>query len=283
MINARLAQLLIFSTCLGACHFSCGKGSAALFDAGPPAVAKARATDGGRPPAILKIDDTHFMLDESALLQASLSRAEIVATPDAGGFRLVDIAPGSIFRSLGLAPGDVVVSAEGIRIADEESWLQAYDLAKKSGEGHLDIVRAGARMTLSYRLPAIPPAPSAAPIGPAAPFRILPGDIRRMSDKHFVVKRSFVTRWAAADDLKGGRHLVPQPDSVRLIDVGEDSTMAKLGLRENDILYTVNGKNISSPAEVLEAYSLVRSEKQLVLALTRQGKPTAIVYDLIDG
>jgi general secretion pathway protein C len=48
-----------------------------------------------------------------------------------------------------------------------------------------------------------------------------------------------------------------------------DGPFAKLGLRNDDVLVSINGLNIATPERVLDAYSKLKEASPLVLGLVR--------------
>jgi general secretion pathway protein C len=67
---------------------------------------------------------------------------------------------------------------------------------------------------------------------------------------------------------------------LRLLGVRPDSLLGTLGLQSGDRLETVNGFNVASPESALEAYARVRTADDLVVRVTRQGRPMSIVLKI---
>jgi general secretion pathway protein C len=67
---------------------------------------------------------------------------------------------------------------------------------------------------------------------------------------------------------------------LRLVGVRPDSLLGTLGLQTGDRLETVNGFDVASPESALEAYARVRTADDLVVRVTRQGRPTTIVLKI---
>lgn len=68
------------------------------------------------------------------------------------GFLLREVRNGGIYQSLGLQNGDVLLRINNYDITNPEIALQAFTALKGMDRVELDIVRNGAKMTLTYQL-----------------------------------------------------------------------------------------------------------------------------------
>ncbi len=66
------------------------------------------------------------------------------------GFIIKELKRGGVYESLGLQEGDVLLSVNGLPITGPESALQAFSAIKGMDRVELDILRNGARMTMTY-------------------------------------------------------------------------------------------------------------------------------------
>lgn len=57
----------------------------------------------------------------------------------------------------------------------------------------------------------------------------------------------------------------------RLVRVEPDGAIAKLGLRTGDVLVSINGLDLGTPDQVLDAYGKLEAARQLVLGFVRDG------------
>ncbi|MEJ2697725.1 MAG: type II secretion system protein N [Candidatus Sulfobium sp.] len=68
------------------------------------------------------------------------------------GFMLREVKPGGIYASLGLRNGDVLLRINQYNISNPEAALQAFNALKGIDRAQLDIIRQGAKMTLTYQI-----------------------------------------------------------------------------------------------------------------------------------
>jgi len=69
-----------------------------------------------------------------------------------------------------------------------------------------------------------------------------------------------------APDTRAGK-----PLGFRLFAIMADGPVAKLGLRDNDLLVSINGLDIATAERVLDAYGKLKTAPHLVLGLIREG------------
>lgn len=107
-------------------------------------------------------------------------------------------------------------------------------------------------------------------------------EIRKSDDTHFGVTRRGADAILAnmrlvahslrvAPEMKG-EHVI----GFRIVGMKTTSVLGMLGLREGDVVQSLNGRDINTPDSALEAYAKLRSTKHLQAHLTRDGKPIVI-------
>jgi general secretion pathway protein C len=67
---------------------------------------------------------------------------------------------------------------------------------------------------------------------------------------------------------------------VKLYGIRRTSLLGRLGIRNGDMLRTINGFDMTSPDTALEAYSRLRSADKLTLAVKRQNNEMTIEYNV---
>ncbi len=68
------------------------------------------------------------------------------------GFMLSEVKPGGIYNSLGLQDGDVLLRINEYDISNPERALQAFTALKGLERVQIDLIRSGARMTMTYQI-----------------------------------------------------------------------------------------------------------------------------------
>ncbi|NWF76020.1 MAG: PDZ domain-containing protein [Nitrospirae bacterium] len=68
------------------------------------------------------------------------------------GFILSEVKPGGIYHSLGLQNGDVLLRINEYDISNPERALQAFSALKGLDRVQVDLIRSGAKMTMTYQI-----------------------------------------------------------------------------------------------------------------------------------
>ncbi|MCL4485032.1 MAG: general secretion pathway protein GspC [Nitrospirae bacterium] len=136
-------------------------------------ILKARFTaedDGGQavsaagnasPHGIRQLDANHWLVEARAvhaavrnlnqlMMQARAVPNMVGGKPD--GFRIVEIQPGSLYQEVGLLPGDVIESINGMSMSDPQNFMKALSTLGTANEVSIDLVRNGAPQTFSYQV-----------------------------------------------------------------------------------------------------------------------------------
>lgn len=219
------------------------------------------------------------------------------------GFKLFAIRPGSLPHQLGVQNGDVLLSVNNMRLDSPSAALAAWDTLRGVEEITLQLERRG--QELSRKLQADrrpikdgacpPPAPiSEAPTAPSPsqnpPASTSPAALQAIEKdivcagnmcklKHGVLDRIL-------DDMTliqtSGR-IVPamkdgKPIGLKLFAIRPASLFARLQFRNGDLVRSVGGHDITSPATALEAYSKLRTMTKIPVVLERTGKPLVLTY-----
>ena len=110
--------------------------------------------------------------------------------------------------------------------------------------------------------------------------------IEKITDTKFNIQRSLVDKALANQGslMKTARVIPHEEDGrvvgVKLYGIRRTSLLGRLGVRNGDMLRTINGFNMTSPDTALEAYSVLRSANKLTLAVKRQNKEMTIEYNI---
>lgn len=110
--------------------------------------------------------------------------------------------------------------------------------------------------------------------------------IEKISDNKFIIQRSLVDKVLANQGsiMRAARVIPHEEDGrvvgVRLYGIRRTSLLGRLGVRNGDMLRTINGYDMSSPDSALEAYTRLRTSDRLTLALKRQNNDMTIEYTI---
>ena len=110
--------------------------------------------------------------------------------------------------------------------------------------------------------------------------------IQKISDTRFRIERSLVTKVLSNQgSLMKAARVIPHEENgrivgVKLYGIRRSSLLGKLGIRNGDMLRTINGFDMASPDTALEAYARLQTADSLSLALKRQNKEMTIEYDV---
>jgi general secretion pathway protein C len=110
------------------------------------------------------------------------------------------------------------------------------------------------------------PAPAPVVTAPARPQPVLP--IRASPE----VPPTTTSVRLAPEQLDG------KTIGIRLIGIRPGSLLGTLGIRDGDVLESINGFDLGSPEKALQVYARLRTATSLNVKLTRQGQPVSIEY-----
>ena len=76
-------------------------------------------------------------------------------------------------------------------------------------------------------------------------------------------------------DFSGGKQR-----GFKLFSIKPGSVYSKIGVRNGDILTTVNGYGLDSPDKILEVYGKLKDSSQITVEILRRGKPLSLEYSI---
>jgi hypothetical protein len=110
--------------------------------------------------------------------------------------------------------------------------------------------------------------------------------IRKLDERCYEIKRGTL-ELALGNLALLARSVRVMPDArdgkslgFRLFAIMADGPIAKLGLRDDDVLISINGLDITTPDHVLDAYSKLKTVPHLVLGLVREGHEISQDYTI---
>ena len=110
--------------------------------------------------------------------------------------------------------------------------------------------------------------------------------IRKLAEGRYEIKRrTLELALGNLGSLARSARVMPEardgkPYGFRLFAIRADGPFAKLGLRNDDVLVSINGLDIATPEHVLDAYGKLKTARQLVLGLIREGHEITQEYTI---
>jgi type II secretion system protein C len=108
-----------------------------------------------------RIGRSTYVVDQARLQQMISNPGQImtdarlrpnVSDGRENGYTLSEVKPGGIYQSLGLQEGDVLLRINEYDISNPEKALQAFSALKGLDRVQIDLMRSGARMTMTYQI-----------------------------------------------------------------------------------------------------------------------------------
>ena len=215
----------------------------------------------------------------------------------AGKLRLVGavVSPGfpewSFAAIAGTDDGKTMLYREGSAVDGSRVLaVQASSVVVSGSSGACQLLMFDEEENALARAPAQPKKPAASKAGNARNAGLsaeeLDDGIEKVTDTRFNIQRSLVDKALANQGslMKTARVIPHEEDGrvvgVKLYGIRRNSLLGRLGVRNGDMLRTINGFAMASPDTALQAYSRLRSADKLTLAIKRQNNEMTIEYNI---
>lgn len=209
------------------------------------------------------------------------------------GLRLNMIPADGLAARLGLQDGDIIRSIDNRPVADLGEALAALRKASAAGRLFLHIERDGHRRALTVMIertaaPAPESAPTSATPAPDETPQATVDWIRPTGPDSFSIHRPGLDGMLGDPGLLArSARMVPAREGdafvgFKVFGIRSGSVPAALGLKNGDLLRTVNGLPLTNPQQALEAYTRLRKASAVMLELTRRGEPLTLRYTIDD-
>jgi general secretion pathway protein C len=76
--------------------------------------------------------------------------------------------------------------------------------------------------------------------------------------------------------LAGSLRTRPTKEGMRLSGLKPDNVLSKLGMKNGDLLQSINGFDMSDPEKAVDAYAKLRSAGKLDITVNRDGAPFTV-------
>ena len=112
-------------------------------------------------------------------------------------------------------------------------------------------------------------------------------EVVKLGDNKYQVSRDMIDKYMNDMEAlsKMGRALLHrgpdgQFDGYRLSAIRRNTLADKLGIKNGDVIHSVNGKSLNSMSAAMEAYQTLTSENQFSFEVTRRGEKLSLDYDV---
>ena len=120
--------------------------------------------------------------------------------------------------------------------------------------------------------------PTPAPPGGSGIVRVDPGTWRVSRD---LIMENFANVGSLSSQATVTPYFVQgQQQGFRLSQIRTGGFLLQIGLQEGDVLQTVNGLNLYTPQEALQAYQQLQTESTVRINILRNNRPTTLTYEL---
>jgi general secretion pathway protein C len=243
-----------------------------IFNAAPPSDTPEPPRTAGPPPPPLEVPATPLPLKLVGIMAGKQAQAPRFA----------------IIESTGNPPGQAVYqvgdSVQQVFIVDILPGCVVLD--RGGGQQKLCFEKdAGAAPAAGTPLRAAAVAP--APMPPASqPGDAGGADIVRVDTGTWQVRREkLLENFANVGSLSSQATVTPyfvqgQQLGFRLSRLRAGGVLQQIGLQEGDVLQQVNGLDIHTPQEALQAYQQLQTESTVRLSILRNNSPTTLTYEI---
>ncbi len=110
--------------------------------------------------------------------------------------------------------------------------------------------------------------------------------IQKTSDRQFVVKKKALNRYLGnIDNIRGLAKAYwysgKRGEGILLKSIPCKSPLRNMGLLPNDIVVSINGKNVKNNLSLVGHYFNLRSKKNVDIILKRQNRPITLQYEIV--
>jgi hypothetical protein len=78
----------------------------------------------------------------------------------------------------------------------------------------------------------------------------------------------------------GNRDVSKNPSGFKMVSLEKGSVYEKLGLKQGDVIKTINGKPVNSPKDAMELTNLLKSADKVEIELVRDGSTQKMTYQI---
>lgn len=174
-------------------------------------------------------------------------------------------------------------SAKGYGIGDklqdaEVIAIESRKVTLKRADGNLEY------LTMDDQTPTLGNAVAAA--APVAGAEAVDG-ITQLGENHYQVERRILEQYLGnLEGLSSMARAIPHKgadgeiDGYRLSGIRRNSPLSQLGIKNGDVIQSVNGTNIGNMGEAMTVFNSLSSQSHFTFDVTRRGQKQAMEYDV---
>lgn len=157
----------------------------------------------------------------------------------------------------GLLAGDIILEVNGRTINTSADLPPAVGRIRPNQKGKFIVMRNGSRKTLSIKVGERPDDPQ---VGATGDAKSAPVQADRLGLKVEIVPTALKERWS----INNG---------VQVAEISPESTAMAAGIRRGDVLVSIAGKDIASPAQFAKLVDALPANQSVAVRLVRRGSP----------
>jgi len=110
--------------------------------------------------------------------------------------------------------------------------------------------------------------------------------IEKLSDTSYTLTRSLVDKLLENQSaLMRAARITPMKEGdrvsgVKLSAIRPNTLLSMIGMKNGDVMRTINGYDMSDPSAALQAYARLRSESNITVSMLRDGAPVTLTYNI---
>ena len=182
------------------------------------------------------------------------------------GARIAEVSPGSAAEKAGLKSGDLITRLDELKIEGPEDLSHAVGKYAPEDKVTITYTRDGKEQKVTGELGKGKPAT----VEPMSFYNLQMPDMKELQK----VQWPNEFRQYMGNSLKFGIRAQDAEDGkgVKVVDVDDESTAAKAGIKEGDVITRFDGKDINSVTALTEAARAAREKVSIKVTITRDGK-----------
>jgi serine protease Do len=214
-------------------------------------------------------DGESWSFNNNEMLKSSSKMAQLgVVTEkneDGKGVRVAEVTKQSAAEKVGLKVGDLVTKVDGTDIGDPGDLSEAIRDHKPGDKVTVTISRDGKEQKIPVVL-------GKARMTSVEPFNVYRDQMLRMPKMEILPRGS----WGElmGNSLKFGIRAQDAEDGkgVKVLDVDDESTASKAGIKEGDVITRFDGKEINSVTALTDAAAAAKEKVSVKVTIVRDGK-----------